>query len=161
MFREAARGPFEQIVAGGAAREPLPAERLEVGQHSNVDIVVGDIETIGWTNRGAQWLDRVREPRVAAVEFSPRVPHVERRGCPSQRSEERRKLIVVDAGDRAGERAVQVVAAFEQVEDTREVAIAGYAPRFVAEEDFTHTREAHPRLHLIGLLRPVPEVDVA
>src|SRR4029450_13854177 len=93
-------------------------------------------------------LDRVSELRVAAEKLRGRVRHLEGRGRPAQRPVQRRKEIVVDTGERAGKRAVQVASALEQMKRAVEVAVTADAPRFVLEEQLAHAREVHTRLHL-------------
>ena len=158
---ELPRRPLEQIVACRAAGEPQAAKFLEVGELREIDVGVVRIEALRGPNGRTERLDRIGEARGASVELRAGVPYLKRRRRPAQRAEQRGKPVIVDARDAAEERAVQIVAALVEMKRAGVVGIPGDAPRLVCEENLAHPREVDARLHLIGLLRPAPQVDVA
>src|SRR5262245_52501707 len=98
MLRELTERPLEDVAPCRRAREAEPGQLLEVRELREVHAFGRRLEARGRLDPGAERLDRVRELRVAAEELRAGVPHLERGRRPLQRSVQRRKAIVVDAG---------------------------------------------------------------
>src|SRR5262245_15501280 len=92
----------------GSTGEPNARPALQVAEGGDVDILVRRIEARGRPNLLAEGLDRIRELRVAAVRLRAGIPDVERRRRPSQRSAQRRELVVAPSEQIALERAAQI-----------------------------------------------------
>src|SRR5262249_13358400 len=119
------------------------------------------VEMVRRTHPGAKRFDPVGEAGVAPIELRSGVDDVEGGLGPSQRAVQLREPVLVHAGDIAGERAFEIRSGLREMEGALEVAVAGNGPLLVLEEQLFHAREVHPRLHLIGLLRPMRHVYVA
>src|SRR6185295_18527744 len=159
---EATERPFE---AGPARDRSGDANPLKVEQRTEpgeIDALVLCVERRARPLAGtAERRDAIVESRVAALEGRRRLRDGEAAREPLQRSAEVGERQVVDARDRARERARQIAAAFEQMKDPGEASLAAEAPALARKEDLAHARELHDRLHVPGLLWPARHVDHA
>src|SRR5690349_15554679 len=151
MLAELAEGPLEEIFTGRAAREADAGERIEIRDLCQIDVRVRSVEPRDRAIRRAERPDSEVETSVAAVEPRSGLRDFEEAPRPMQRSKERWEPILVDRCKLAREVTREVVAAFEKMKHTGEIAVAAQLPVLVREEDFAHARKLDTRTHLIGL----------
>src|SRR5262245_17412401 len=138
MLAELSERPLEQVSAGGIAGKTHAGKLVEIGNLPEIDVVVRRVKPGDGPIRHAERLNAECKTRVAAVQPRSGVRHLEEIPRPVQRAKERWKAIVVDGCDLAREIPGEIVPAFEQVEYTREVAVAAQLPVFFREEDLSH-----------------------
>ena len=154
--------PRHLVVAAGAPGEAHAARLVEIRQRIEIDVAIVHVEhrarrLIALAERRHQ----VLEVGLAAVEIGGGARHLHPIAHPHHRSLEIRESIVVDAGQRAREVALQLAAALEHVERAGEVALAEQRELVAREENLALLRELDLRLDLIELLGTVPEIDDA
>ena len=170
MVREPPKRPFQEIASSGAAGEPDAVELQHAVKRGEVDAFVRGIEA--GNRRYAALSERrhpVVEPRRTAVERDGRVGDLEALGHPQQRSPHVLELVRVDGRARAREGPLELATRAgtavhrlpEQVERTRELALALRSEVVVGEEDALHRLEIDARADLVELLGPAREIDLA
>ncbi len=101
-------------------------------------------------------------PKVnfASRELRSGVRHLKQMPGPVERPVQRGEPVIVQSRKVGSERAGDIVSALEQVEPSVEVAVAAQGPVLTGEEEFAHPLEMDPRLHLIGHLGKLVEIEI-